>query len=275
MIPPASLTSQTAKSRPASRYAPLDPFGPGQRNQSSDPDRSFFSPTVLGQFRPRFPGTITCRGGTGANRDRAIQSRRSDQYSIGCGSRLPLWGQSVFFHGLCDLTLTLRRCLALASFRQPPFGKQVERSPPTHETVWVPNWLAELTPSELDATLPMNASISSDCEPGACKMLRSSLLSLGLAVALLATPVAGPINASAQSNVTINVGVGTNLNRGRGITCSQGARILRNRGFRDVRRIDCRGRFFVYRAWRGSSRFEIAVRQRDGRVVDVRRIGRR
>lgn len=106
-------------------------------------------------------------------------------------------------------------------------------------------------------------------------MLRSSLLSLGLAVALLATPVAAPIKASAQTNVTINIGVGTNLNHGRGISCSQGERILRSRGFRDVRRVDCRGRFFVYRAWRGNARFEIAVRQRDGRVVDVRRIGRR
>lgn len=106
-------------------------------------------------------------------------------------------------------------------------------------------------------------------------MLRSSLLSLGLAIGLLATPVAAPIEASAQSSVSINIGVGSNLNRGRGISCSQGERLLRNRGFRNVRRIDCHGRFFVYRASRGNSRFEIAVRQRDGRVVDVRRIGRR
>jgi hypothetical protein len=39
--------------------------------------------------------------------------------------------------------------------------------------------------------------------------------------------------------------------------------------------VDCRGRFFIYRGWRGNTRFEIAVRQRDGRIVDLRRIGRR
>lgn len=107
-------------------------------------------------------------------------------------------------------------------------------------------------------------------------MLRSSFLSLGLAIGLLATPVAAPIKASAQANINISIGVGTNLNRGRGISCSQGEGLLRHRGFRDVRRIDCRGRFFIYWARRGNARFEIAVRQRDGRVVDVRRIsGRR
>lgn len=107
-------------------------------------------------------------------------------------------------------------------------------------------------------------------------MPRSWFLSTGLAFALLASPVALPPEASAQSNVNISISVGTNLNRGRGISCSQGERLLRNRGFRDVRRVDCRGRFFVYRAWRGNARFEIAVRQSDGRVVDMRRIsGRR
>lgn len=106
-------------------------------------------------------------------------------------------------------------------------------------------------------------------------MPRSSLfLSLALSVGLSVTSISLPTEASAQTNISISIG--TNLNRGRGISCSQGERLLRNRGFRDVRRIDCRGRFFVYRAWRGSSRFEIAIRQRDGRVVDMRRIsGRR
>jgi hypothetical protein len=106
-------------------------------------------------------------------------------------------------------------------------------------------------------------------------MFRSWCLAIGLAVALLASPVALPPEASAQTNINISIGIGTNLNRGRGITCSQGERLLRNRGFRDVRRVDCRGRFLVYRAWRGNTRFEIAVRQRDGRVADLRRIGRR
>ena len=106
-------------------------------------------------------------------------------------------------------------------------------------------------------------------------MLKSTLVPLGLAFSLLVTPIGLPTSASAQTNININIGVGTNLNRGRGISCSQGERLLRNRGFRNIRRIDCRGRFFVYRAWRGNSRFEITVRQSNGRVVDMRRIGRR
>lgn len=106
-------------------------------------------------------------------------------------------------------------------------------------------------------------------------MLKSSFFSAALALSLLAAPVALPTQANAQTSVSVNIGIGTNLNRGRGISCSQGERLLRNRGFRDVRRVDCRGRFFVYRAWRGNARFEIAIRQRDGRVVDMRRIGGR
>ncbi|MBP1887703.1 hypothetical protein [Sinorhizobium mexicanum] len=106
-------------------------------------------------------------------------------------------------------------------------------------------------------------------------MLRSSLVSFVLVLALVASPMAVPPDASAQTNININIGVGSSLDRGRGITCRQGERLLRNRGFRDVRRVDCRGRFFIYRAWRGNTRFEIAVRQRDGRIVDMERIGRR
>jgi hypothetical protein len=89
---------------------------------------------------------------------------------------------------------------------------------------------------------------------------------------LLIPPVAVPTPAHA---VTININIGTNLNYGRRISCSQGERLLRNRGFRDIRRIDCRGRFFIYRASRGNSRFEIAIRASTGQVVDVRRIRRR
>lgn len=106
-------------------------------------------------------------------------------------------------------------------------------------------------------------------------MIKRLILSSGLAIALLASPTVSVPEAAAQTSVNINIGVGSNLNRGRGITCSQGERLLRNRGFRDVRRVDCSGRFFIYRAWRGNTRFEIAVRRSDGRVVDMRRIGRR
>lgn len=82
-----------------------------------------------------------------------------------------------------------------------------------------------------------------------------------------------PVPVFSQS-VNINIRMGTSINNNRPITCAQGQRILRQRGFRDVRRIDCRGRFFIYRAWRGNQRFEVALRARDGRVVDLRRIRR-
>jgi hypothetical protein len=102
-------------------------------------------------------------------------------------------------------------------------------------------------------------------------MTRRILACLAIVFGLMLMPSGMPLPAEA---VTININVGTSLNNGRGITCAQGERLLRNRGFRDIRRINCRGRYFVYRGWRGGSRFEIAVRSSNGRVVDVRRIRR-
>jgi hypothetical protein len=97
-------------------------------------------------------------------------------------------------------------------------------------------------------------------------------LSAALILGLMIPPVVVPAPAHA---VTINIHIGNNLNQGRRISCSQGERLLRNRGFRDVRRIDCSGRFFIYRAWRGNNRFEIALRASNGDVVDVRWLRRR
>jgi hypothetical protein len=94
---------------------------------------------------------------------------------------------------------------------------------------------------------------------------------LGLVVCLLGLPLGLPTPAQA---VTININVGSNLNHGRPITCREGEWRIRDRGFRDVRRVDCRGRIFIYRAWRGNQRFEIALERRNGRVSDVRRIRR-
>lgn len=93
---------------------------------------------------------------------------------------------------------------------------------------------------------------------------------LGLALGL-AAPVASPTPAHA---VTVNITIGSSLNNGRAVSCRQGERILRNRGFRNIRRIDCRGRFLIYHARRGGSRFEIAVSAHNGRVVDLRRLRR-
>lgn len=98
-------------------------------------------------------------------------------------------------------------------------------------------------------------------------LIGSSLLSCTLALAVFVSPVAVPREASAQ----VIVGSGSSLNHGRGISCPQGARLLRTRGFRGVRQIDCRGRYFTYRGVRRGVRYEVAVRQRDGRIVDVRR----
>lgn len=100
-------------------------------------------------------------------------------------------------------------------------------------------------------------------------MIRKFVASLTIVLGLLLAPAILPIQADA---VTVNINVGSSLNNGRGITCAQGERLLRNRGFRDIRRIDCRGRYFVYRGWRGGSRFEITVRSSNGRVVNMRRI---
>ena len=101
-------------------------------------------------------------------------------------------------------------------------------------------------------------------------MRRPLFACFGLVLTLV-LPLALPTPAQA---VTINLTIGTSLNNGRAITCRGGERILRNRGFRDIRRVDCRGRFLIYRAWRGGRRFEIAVSAHNGRVVDVRRIRR-
>lgn len=93
---------------------------------------------------------------------------------------------------------------------------------------------------------------------------------VGLAFAFV-VPAVAPTTAHA---VTININVGTSLNNGRAITCRDGERILRSRGFRDIRREDCRGRFFIYRARHVGGRFEITVSAHNGRVVDLRRLRR-
>jgi hypothetical protein len=95
------------------------------------------------------------------------------------------------------------------------------------------------------------------------------LASIGIAATLLLTPVGAPSPANAVT-VNINIGNGSSLNFGRGITCSQGANIIRRRGFTNVAQRNCTGRNFVYRADRRRSRYEISVRASDGRVLDYR-----
>lgn len=96
------------------------------------------------------------------------------------------------------------------------------------------------------------------------------LLCFGLALGL-AAPLALPTSAQ---GIEINIHNGSSFNTRRAITCRQGERILRQRGFRDSRRVDCHGRYFVYRAWRDGRQYEIALRARNGTVADMRRVGR-
>lgn len=101
-------------------------------------------------------------------------------------------------------------------------------------------------------------------------MLRTLLAAVGLAAVSVLTPVTAPLPAAAQVTVTVEIGRGTYLGDRRRITCAEGEALLRRRGFRDIRRLDCRLRYFVYRASRGRNRYEIAIRARDGQVVDFR-----
>lgn len=103
-------------------------------------------------------------------------------------------------------------------------------------------------------------------------MSRSLFASLCLAFGLL-MPLAVSSPAPAQG-VSLNIHIGSSLNNNRRMSCGEGERLLRNRGFRDIRRLDCRGRHFVYRARRGNNRYEITVNSNNGRVVDVRRLRR-
>ncbi|MCP4564439.1 MAG: hypothetical protein GY873_21675 [Bosea sp.] len=82
-------------------------------------------------------------------------------------------------------------------------------------------------------------------------------------------PIAAPVPVEAAS-ITINIG--SSLNHGRAISCRQGQILLQNRGFRDVRRVDCRGRFYVYHARRGGNRFEVTLNARTGRVSNIHRL---
>jgi hypothetical protein len=99
-------------------------------------------------------------------------------------------------------------------------------------------------------------------------MRKLHTLAFGMAISLaMPAVIPAPVHA-----ITVDITVGSSLNRGRAINCTQGQRLLQNRGLRDVRRIDCRGRFFIYHVRRGGNRFEVALSSRTGRVVDFRRI---
>lgn len=54
--------------------------------------------------------------------------------------------------------------------------------------------------------------------------------------------------------------------------CFDIGRSLRAYGYRQVRVVECEGRYFTYRARRGPYRVELRVRARDGRIVDQIRL---
>lgn len=54
-----------------------------------------------------------------------------------------------------------------------------------------------------------------------------------------------------------------------GVSCSEGRRILRQRGFSDVRPVQCSGRNLVYTARERGEPVEVRVSARDGRIVSV------
>jgi hypothetical protein len=105
-------------------------------------------------------------------------------------------------------------------------------------------------------------------------MLRSTIAPAALAAALLLLIPGGLAPAGAQVSVNIDIGIGANLSGGRRISCAEGERILRQRGFFNIRRVDCRGRYLVYRGTRRGWRHEISLSSFNGRVVDYRRLRR-
>ena len=105
-------------------------------------------------------------------------------------------------------------------------------------------------------------------------MGRLSIATITLVTAFLLMPLGNPTTANAVT-VNISIGNGTSLNFGRRISCVDGARLIRDRGFREVVPRDCRGRYFVYRASRARHRYEISIDSRNGRVADFRRMRRR
>jgi hypothetical protein len=99
------------------------------------------------------------------------------------------------------------------------------------------------------------------------------IASIGFSAALTLAAVATSMPAYSLT-VNINLGRGSTLNSGRPVQCADGTRLLRGRGFRTVRAVDCRGRNFVYLAWRGGAQYEVVVRARDARILTTRRLRR-
>jgi predicted RNA binding protein YcfA (HicA-like mRNA interferase family) len=100
-------------------------------------------------------------------------------------------------------------------------------------------------------------------------VLRSVIAVFTSAFILAAAMVASPSPAFSQHP---SVAVGTRINNGQRIRCNEGVRLLRARGFRNVRALECRGSHFLYRGDRFRRSFDITVRARDGRITSIRTV---
>ena len=56
------------------------------------------------------------------------------------------------------------------------------------------------------------------------------------------------------------------------VSCGEGRAIVRDRGFRRVRTVECRGTTFTYKGRRHGDDFRILVNARTGRIADVDRV---
>lgn len=100
-------------------------------------------------------------------------------------------------------------------------------------------------------------------------MLRSFAAILAFTSMFAVGTIAETVPAFSQ---TRSVVVGTRINNGHRIRCAEGARLLRMRGFRNVRAVDCRGSHFLYRGDRQRRTYDVTVRARDGRITNVRTV---
>ncbi|TMV02459.1 hypothetical protein FGI60_12525 [Brucella haematophila] len=100
-------------------------------------------------------------------------------------------------------------------------------------------------------------------------MFRSIAAILALLALTVVGTIAEPVQAFSQNQTAL---VGTRINNGHRIRCSDGTRLLRMRGFRNVRAIDCRGSHFLYRGDRLRRTYDVTIRARDGRITNVRTV---
>ncbi|MDT4863697.1 hypothetical protein FQZ97_984150 [compost metagenome] len=98
-------------------------------------------------------------------------------------------------------------------------------------------------------------------------MLRSVATIFTFAALFISGIVTVPAPAFSQHQLAA---VGARINNGHRIHCNQGTRLLRARGFHNVRALDCRGSHFLYRGNRVGRTYDITVRARDGRITNMR-----